>query len=161
MNFRNIIIPMLLALVGLIAFQWYWIKNAIDVKKEQFDRDVYESMQAAIRQIEKQEVIFLTQKQLKIQKEKELLAKNIAKTSRKTKDTIPFQSHKTVLQILVDKKPTTPPADYLVEGQIEMELPPQPLMKIEEEMPAWEFPHPSVVAEFHQMNLLIKYLKNI
>ncbi len=154
MNFRNIIIPMLLALVGLIAFQWYWIKNAIDVKKEQFDRDVYESMQAAIRQIEKQEVIFLTQKQLKIQKEKELLAKNIAKTSRKTKDTIPFQSHKTVLQILVDKKPTTPPADYLVEGQIEMELPPQPLMKIEEEMPAWEFPHPNVSAlEVHQKNI--------
>ncbi|WP_394990687.1 sensor histidine kinase [Emticicia sp.] len=74
MNFRNIIILMLLALIGLIAFQWYWIENAISVKKEQFDRDVNDALQATVKQIEKQEVMFLANQQMKAQEQKRLLA---------------------------------------------------------------------------------------
>ena len=74
MNFRNIIILMLLALIGLIAFQWYWIENAISVKKEQFDRDVNDALQATVKQIEKQEVMFLANQQMKVQEQKRLLA---------------------------------------------------------------------------------------
>ncbi len=74
MNFRNIIIVMLLALIGLIAFQWYWIENAISVKKEQFDRDVNDALQATVKQIEKQEVMFLANQQMKAQEQKRLLA---------------------------------------------------------------------------------------
>ena len=74
MNFRNIIILMLLTLIGLIAFQWYWIENAISVKKEQFDRDVNDALQATVKQIEKQEVMFLANQQMKVQEQKRLLA---------------------------------------------------------------------------------------
>lgn len=74
MNFRNIIILMLLALFGLIAFQWYWIENAISVKKEQFDRDVNDALQSTVKQIEKQEVMFLANQQMKAQEQKRLLA---------------------------------------------------------------------------------------
>ncbi len=74
MNFRNIIIVMLLALIGLIAFQWYWIENAISVKKEQFDRDVNDALQSTVKQIEKQEVMFLANQQMKAQEQKRLLA---------------------------------------------------------------------------------------
>ena len=74
MNFRNIIILMLLTLIGLIAFQWYWIENAISVKKEQFDRDVNDALQATVKQIEKQEVMFLANQQMKAQEQKRLLA---------------------------------------------------------------------------------------
>ena len=74
MNFRNIIILMLLALIGLIAFQWYWIENAISVKKEQFDRDVNDALQSTVKQIEKQEVMFLANQQMKAQEQKRLLA---------------------------------------------------------------------------------------
>ncbi len=89
MNFRNIIIVMLLALIGLIAFQWYWIENAISVKKEQFDRDVNDAMQATVKKIEKQEVIFLANQQMKAQEQQKLLAitqhKNFHKKASKPK----------------------------------------------------------------------------
>jgi two-component system phosphate regulon sensor histidine kinase PhoR len=74
---------MLLALFGLIAFQWYWIENAISVKKEQFDRDVNDAMQATVRKIEKQEVIFLANQQMKVQEQRRLLAITQHKTFRK------------------------------------------------------------------------------
>ncbi len=85
MNFRNIIIVMLLALLGLIAFQWYWIENAISVKKEQFDRDVNDAMQATVRKIEKQEVIFLANQQMKAQEQQRLVAITQHKIRQKRK----------------------------------------------------------------------------
>lgn len=63
---------MLLALVSLIAFQWYWIENAIAEKNEQFDRKVNETLRETSRQIEKQEVIFLA-KQRMLEEEKQRL----------------------------------------------------------------------------------------
>ncbi len=66
-NFRNIIGLMLIALIALVAFQWYWIENAIAVKKEQFDQKVIESMNQTITKVEKQEVIFLAQQKIKEQ----------------------------------------------------------------------------------------------
>ncbi|WP_055146246.1 sensor histidine kinase [Jiulongibacter sediminis] len=73
-NFRNIIILMLVALLALIAFQWYWIENAIAVKREQFDRKVVEAMNQAVTKIEKQEVIFLARQRLKQQENLTLAA---------------------------------------------------------------------------------------
>ncbi len=63
---------MLLALCGLIGFQWYWIENAIAVKREQFDRKVVEALNQTVNRIEKQEVIFLAQQKIKEQEEKRL-----------------------------------------------------------------------------------------
>jgi two-component system phosphate regulon sensor histidine kinase PhoR len=83
MNFRNIIIVMLLALLGLIAFQWYWIENAISVRKEQFNRDVNDALQSTVKQIEKQEVMFLANQQMKAQEQQRLLAITQHKNQRK------------------------------------------------------------------------------
>lgn len=74
---------MLLALLGLMAFQWYWIENAIAVKKEQFDRDVNDAMLATVKKIEKQEVIFLANQQMKAQEQQKLLAITQHKIRRK------------------------------------------------------------------------------
>lgn len=65
---------MLVALLALIAFQWYWIENAIAVKREQFDRKVVEAMNQAVTKIEKQEVIFLARQRLKQQENLTLAA---------------------------------------------------------------------------------------
>jgi two-component system phosphate regulon sensor histidine kinase PhoR len=63
---------MLLALLSLIAFQWYWIENAIAEKNEQFDRKVSETLRETARQIEKHEVIFLAKQRI-LQEEKRRL----------------------------------------------------------------------------------------
>jgi two-component system, OmpR family, phosphate regulon sensor histidine kinase PhoR len=103
MNFRNIIILMLLTLIGLISFQWYWIENAISVKKEQFERDVNDAMQATVRKIEKQEVIFLANQQLKVQEQKKLLAITQKKTRRrKPPKPIQFEPQQTDVVVRVE-----------------------------------------------------------
>ncbi|WP_255067717.1 cell wall metabolism sensor histidine kinase WalK [Lacihabitans sp. LS3-19] len=74
MNRINVLIGlMLLALVSLIGFQWYWIQDAITVKKEQFDRKVNETLKETVQQIEKQEVIFLTKQRIIEEEKKRLL----------------------------------------------------------------------------------------
>ena len=74
MNRINVLIGlMLLALVSLTAFQWYWIRNAISVKNEQFDRKVNETLRESIRKIEKQEVIFLTKQRILEEEKNRLL----------------------------------------------------------------------------------------
>lgn len=74
MNRINVLIGlMLLALVSLIGFQWYWIQDAIAVKKEQFDRKVNETLKETVQQIEKQEVIFLTKQRIVEEEKKRLL----------------------------------------------------------------------------------------
>ena len=72
---------MLLALISLIALQWYWIQDAIAVKKEQFDRKVNETLKETARQIEKQEVIYLTKQRMAFDEKNRLL--NISKSKRR------------------------------------------------------------------------------
>ncbi len=101
MNFRNIIVVMLLALLGLMAFQWYWIENAIAVKKEQFDRDVNDAMLATVKKIEKQEVIFLANQQMKAQEQQKLLAITQHKIRRKRNPKPPTQEVQTQTEEVV------------------------------------------------------------
>ncbi len=61
-------------MIGLIAFQWYWIENAIAVKKEQFDRNVNDALQETVKKIEKQEVIYLAKLKIKAEEQKKLLS---------------------------------------------------------------------------------------
>lgn len=68
-KFRTLVGLMILAMVGLVTFQWYWIETGIRTKEAQFDRNVMEAMQATIRNIERQEVIFLAKQHLKSQEE--------------------------------------------------------------------------------------------
>lgn len=83
MNFRNIIIFMLLAMIGLITFQWYWVENAISVRQEQFDRNVNDALQETVKKIEKQEIIFLANQKMKQEEQKKLLAITQQKEEKK------------------------------------------------------------------------------
>lgn len=46
---------MSIALASLIAIQGYWIKNAIDLANEKFDKDVAEALLMTLNKIEKEE----------------------------------------------------------------------------------------------------------
>jgi len=54
--FGYLIALMFISLVGIIAVQLLWIKNAISVKEEQFDRTVYEALKLTVIKIEKENV---------------------------------------------------------------------------------------------------------
>jgi two-component system phosphate regulon sensor histidine kinase PhoR len=90
---------MILALLSLIAFQWYWIENAIAEKNEQFDRKVNETLRETARQIEKQEVVFLAKQRILQEEKRRLLEiskpqKRLAarKSERRVKKTQQIQS---------------------------------------------------------------------
>jgi two-component system phosphate regulon sensor histidine kinase PhoR len=55
---------MCLALVGLIGFQWYWIREAIAIRNDQFNQKVAESVQAVVHKLEKQEMLYLLQQRI-------------------------------------------------------------------------------------------------
>ena len=63
MNKRTIWIitcAMSIALVGLISFQIYWINSTIRLNEDRFNRDVYESLNFVIKQLEKSEILAYT-----------------------------------------------------------------------------------------------------
>ncbi len=68
-----IIGAMSLALIGLAAFQFYWIRATMEAKQEQFDASVSEALQAVVRKMEKQEIAFLTNRKLAAEAQKQRL----------------------------------------------------------------------------------------
>ncbi|MCH6233977.1 sensor histidine kinase [Cognataquiflexum rubidum] len=52
---KLIIILMSIASLGLVGFQYYWIRNALRINEERFEQAVYQSLAATIAQIEKDE----------------------------------------------------------------------------------------------------------
>ncbi|WP_247236988.1 sensor histidine kinase KdpD [Telluribacter sp. SYSU D00476] len=60
---------MCLALVGLIGFQWYWIREAIAIRNEQFNHKVAESVQAVVHRLEKQEMMYLLQQRIEAEQQ--------------------------------------------------------------------------------------------
>lgn len=76
------------ALLGLVAFQAYWLGFMMETKKEQFSSDVRGSLEQVVRKLEKQELIILAQKQRDLQGQQDKLA-SIAlelKSKRKPKN---------------------------------------------------------------------------
>jgi two-component system phosphate regulon sensor histidine kinase PhoR len=59
---RWIIGFMTLALLGLIAFQAYWLGFMLETKKEQFSADVEDGLAQVVRKLEKQELVMLAQR---------------------------------------------------------------------------------------------------
>ena len=104
---------MLLAILALMGFQWYWIQNAISVKKEQFDRKVIDAMNDVALQIEKQEVYFLAEEKLKEQEE--LNKTLVASSTPVAKKNKPSNKSNTT-KLLADKgeKPSKKKADSLI-----------------------------------------------
>lgn len=68
-----IIGAMTLALIGLAAFQFYWIRATLEAKQEQFDASVSEALQAVVRKMEKQEIAYLTNRKLAAEAQKQRL----------------------------------------------------------------------------------------
>lgn len=70
---------MIFAMGSLVALQWYWIKNSISVKKEQFDRNVKTALMETVRKIEQEEVLYVAQQRLTNQKQNKLYATSTQK----------------------------------------------------------------------------------
>ena len=64
---------MCLALIGLIGFQWYWIREAIAIRNEQFSQKVAESVQEVVHKLEKQEMMYLLQQRIENEQQKSRL----------------------------------------------------------------------------------------
>jgi len=64
---------MCLALIGLIGFQWYWIREAIVIRNEQFNNKVAESVQEVVHRLEKQEMMYLLQQRIETEQQKDKL----------------------------------------------------------------------------------------
>ncbi len=60
---RLVVSLMSLALLGLIAFQAYWLGFMLETKKEQFAVDVQDGLLQVVRKLEKQELVMLAQRQ--------------------------------------------------------------------------------------------------
>ncbi len=88
---RLIISAMAFALLGLIAFQAYWLGFMLETKKEQFAADVRSSLDQVVRKLEKQELFILAQKQKKLEAQQEKLASITQKLSTKPKPVKPQQ----------------------------------------------------------------------
>ncbi|UZD21360.1 sensor histidine kinase [Algoriphagus halophytocola] len=54
-NITLIIVLMSLASLGLIAFQFYWVNNAIRINQERFDQNVYQALSSTVAQLEQSE----------------------------------------------------------------------------------------------------------
>ena len=54
---RLIISLMSFALLGLVAFQAYWLGFMMETKKEQFSSDVRGALEQVVRKLEKQELM--------------------------------------------------------------------------------------------------------
>lgn len=59
---KLIILLMSVASIGLLGFQYYWVRNALRINEERFEQMVYQSMASTVAQLEKGETsdIFLS-----------------------------------------------------------------------------------------------------
>ncbi|MDT8888052.1 sensor histidine kinase [Aquirufa regiilacus] len=81
---------MTLALVGLIAFQAYWLGFMLETKKEQFASDVQDGLAQVVRKLEKQELVMLAQRQKTYETQQKKLKELSAKlASEKNPEFVP------------------------------------------------------------------------
>ena len=60
----GVILLMTISLIGIIMVQLFWIKNAFEVKEQQFDRSVNEALLKAVERIEMDEDVFYVSKMI-------------------------------------------------------------------------------------------------
>ncbi|CAE7238506.1 hisA [Symbiodinium microadriaticum] len=56
---RWIIIMMTLAVLGLIAFQWYWVDTVIVANEDRFRKDVFAALEEVAKKVERQEILYM------------------------------------------------------------------------------------------------------
>lgn len=87
---RLIIGFMTLALLGLIAFQAYWLGFMLETKKEQFASDVQDGLAQVVRKLEKQELVMLAQRQQTYEtQQKKLKELSVKLASEKNPEFVP------------------------------------------------------------------------
>lgn len=90
---QRIVVLMCLALIGLIGFQWYFIREAISVRTEQFNHKVAESVQQVIHRLEKQEMLYVLQHRIEREQQESKLEQitkvNQASRSRQAQSVAP------------------------------------------------------------------------
>ncbi len=64
---RLLIALMSFALLGLIGFQAYWLRFMLETKRENFAKDVRNSLDLVVRKLEKQEILVLAERQKKFE----------------------------------------------------------------------------------------------
>ena len=63
---RLLIALMSFALLGLIGFQAYWLRFMLETKRENFAKDVRNSLEQVVRKLEKQEILVIAERQKKL-----------------------------------------------------------------------------------------------
>ncbi len=96
---------MCLALIGLIGFQWYWIREAIAIRNEQFNQKVAESVQEVVHRLEKQEMMYLLQQRIETEQQKDKLNRITQLREMPVKKTAVKKNKKQVSAV-------SPPAQY-------------------------------------------------
>jgi two-component system phosphate regulon sensor histidine kinase PhoR len=59
-----IIILMAISLAGIAALEWYWLRNAYDLKAEEFDQNVNAALNDVVDDLEERETIFFIKDQI-------------------------------------------------------------------------------------------------
>jgi two-component system phosphate regulon sensor histidine kinase PhoR len=80
---RLVVSLMTLALLGLIAFQAYWLGFMLETKKEQFAVDVQDGLAQVVRKLEKQELVMLAQRQRSYESQQQKIKELSEKLSSK------------------------------------------------------------------------------
>lgn len=70
---KAIVIFMCLSLIGLVTFQWYWIREALAIQNDRFNDKVAEAVQNVAHKLEKQEIVYLLQRRREDEIQKERL----------------------------------------------------------------------------------------
>lgn len=122
---QYIIALMAFALLGLIAFQMYWLGFTVRSKNEQFASNVRDAMQQVVRKVSQQEMYYFMQRKIASEeKQKQLMA--IAKPVEqkeiiKQKKTSPIVRNNPSLAMNLDKmKEPQFPSDILVSKGVEI-----------------------------------------
>jgi two-component system, OmpR family, phosphate regulon sensor histidine kinase PhoR len=122
---QYIIALMAFALLGLIAFQMYWLGFTVRSKNDQFGSDVRDAMQQVVRKLSQQEMYYLMQRKIASdQNQKQLLA--IAKpveqktVNKKKKTQLAVSNNPSVAMNLGKMKERQIPSDILVSKGVEI-----------------------------------------
>jgi two-component system, OmpR family, phosphate regulon sensor histidine kinase PhoR len=121
---QYIIALMAFALLGLIAFQMYWLGFTVRSKNDQFGSDVRDAMQKVVRKLSQQEMYYLMQRKIASdQNQKQLLAiakpvEQKEKIKKKTQPIIP--NNPAVAMNLGKMKERQIPSDILVSKGVEI-----------------------------------------
>jgi two-component system, OmpR family, phosphate regulon sensor histidine kinase PhoR len=121
---RYIIALMAFALLGLIAFQMYWLGFTVRSKNDQFGSDVRDAMQQVVRKLSQQEMYYFMQRKIASEEnQKQLLAiaKPIEQQPKKKKKTQPLVPNNPSLAMNLGKMTERQfPSDILVSKGVEI-----------------------------------------